>query len=224
MIELFYKPISVFGDNNNILFWGCLHLMHNPIHWATPLWAQRGYGSAEDHFAGLVRNWNNKANNETVGFLLGDSVFGENAVRHLEYFFHSIKFRRIYMCAGNHYAGIARLFGDSNIWNITDSKQVIIVPNYFEVEVNKRIRICASHYPVLSWNGAAKGSWMLYAHVHGNLNKSAIGKLYQSQGRSREVSVEAASSPLSVEELKFELDRKLAYAPDHHTKDTQNPF
>lgn len=221
--DFLYKPLKI--ETTNVLFWGCLHLNHLCEHWETPLWKQRGYGSAQEHFDALIKNWNSKADNETVGFLLGDSVFGKGADKNLETFFNAIKFKRIYLMMGNHYAGISQILDrlDTNIWQVSEGKEVIFIPNYFEIFVDGQ-PITMSHYPILSWNGAARGSWMLYAHVHGNLDKSEVGRMYQSRGKSAEISVDTNTYPARFTELRWRFAYIEAYAPDHHTKDTQNPF
>lgn len=219
--DILYKPIKV--HHHNVLFWGCLHLCHDPS-WEVPIWKQRGYNSAQEHFNGLINNWNAFANNQTTGFLLGDTIFGKDADKNLATFFESTNFDTIYMMSGNHYAGWSKIFSQIKENCITfGRKKVIFVPNYLEAIVAGQ-PIVMSHYPILSWNGAAKGSWMLYAHVHGNLNKSEIGRMYQSQGKSHEVSVENCPFPAALLFLTDILGQKSAYAPDHHAKDTQNPF
>ena len=46
--------------------------------------------------------------------------------------------------------------------------------DYLEVNIhnhesNFHQRVCLFHYPILEWNGAFRGSWMLHGHTHGNL-------------------------------------------------------
>ena len=67
------------------------------------------------------------------------------------------------------------------------------------------IVIC--HYPLASFNGQARGSWMLHGHCHGNLYKSEIGQpLYKT--RTLDVGVEKAPFPLSLTDLKGILGTK----------------
>lgn len=221
--ELLFKPIKI--NTSNVLWQGCWHLAHDPVHWDVPIWKTRGYNSAEEHFHGLINNWNSVANDETIGFSLGDSAFGNKAFDNLKFFLESIKFKTIYLMSGNHSASWTQILDglDSNIWRIADDKHVILVPNYLETFVCGQ-PIVNSHYPILGQNGAARGSWMLHAHVHGNLGKSEIGKLYQSRGKNKEVSVEVAPIPLSFKDLQEYFKDRENFAPDHHTASTQNPF
>jgi calcineurin-like phosphoesterase family protein len=221
--HLFYKPLKV--ESENVLFWGCLHLMHDPLHWEVPLWKQRGYNSAVEHMDSLIEKWNYLSDSETIGFLLGDNAFGRDAEKTLQTFFKSINFKTIYMMAGNHYAGFSKVLDklSDNIWKIDENKQVIIVPNYLELFVCGKPVVC-SHYPILSYNGQAQGSFHLHSHVHGNLGKSEIGRMYKQLGRVMEVSVETAPSPLPWDFINSTLSNKIIFSPDHHQKDTMNPF
>jgi calcineurin-like phosphoesterase family protein len=221
--DFLYKPVKI--ETRDVLFQGCWHLNHDPKHWDKPIWAQRGFDSAREHFDGLINNWNSVATNESIGFSLGDLAFGNEADQTLEFFLRAINFSTIYLMGGNHTAGIGKILGrlNSNVWQLTESKRAIFIPNYFEAIVCGQ-SIAMSHYPILSHNGAARGSWMLYSHVHGNLGLSDIGKSFQSNGKSKEVSVEVAPFPLSFNLLKEYFKNKESFAPDHHTANTQNPF
>lgn len=126
---------------------------------------------------------------------------------------------------GNHYAGWRQIFEhcQENIYKINDNKKVIFVPNYLEAFVNGH-PVVMSHYPILSWNGQGKGSFMLYAHVHGSLQKSELGRLYQKTTKSLEVSVDVNKYPLDFSEVRAALENKKIKQVDHHGSETQNPF
>jgi calcineurin-like phosphoesterase family protein len=127
--------------------------------------------------------------------------------------------------SGNHIAGWHQAFEsvEGNVLNI-DDKEVVFVPNYLEAYVNGQA-IVASHYPVLSWNGAAKGAIMIFSHVHGSLIKSELGRMYiEKGGRVLEVSVEAAPYPLTYGEVMNLIKNKSEFKTDHHSPNTSNPF
>lgn len=65
---------------------------------------------------------------------------------------------------------------------------------------------------------------MLYSHVHGNLEKSELGRMYVKTGRNMEVSVEKCPSPVNFKEIQVFMENREIASPDHHDKLTQNPF
>jgi calcineurin-like phosphoesterase family protein len=222
MKDYFYKPVKISSTDHNVLFWGCMHYGHDPK-WDEPIWKTRGYNSSREHDEGLIDNWNKKANKDTIGFLLGDTIFGHMADERLMELFRRLEFKVLYVLPGNHQAGYKQLLEKSenntlymsNFWDHNDQREIIFVPNYIETIVNGQA-IVMSHYPILSWNGAGKGAYHIFAHVHNNLNRSEIGRLYLKTGLNYEVSVENCPSPITFGELRAEMRKKTQSTPDHH--------
>jgi len=226
MKGLFYQPVRVEAKNHEVLFWGCLHYRHNPK-WEVPIWKWRGYESSAEHDEGIVRNWNSKATEKTVGFLLGDIMFGYGGEEEFVKLMNRLNFWRVFVMSGNHQSGWKQTFEsvkDNTLYLNGHKKEVIFVPNYLEAYVNGQA-IVASHYPLLSWNGASKNSIMLFSHVHGSLSNSELGRMYlEKGGRVLEVSVEAAPYPLTYGEVINLVKNKSEFKTDHHTAETKNPF
>lgn len=225
MKDLFYKPVKINAKDEDILVWGCPHWGHECLRWATPLWKMRGFSSLDDHDLSLINKWNLKASEETVGFLLGDLAFGKDAEKNLLHILNRLYYKEIYLLFGNHHAGVRQLFEkcEGNKMMI-GNKKVIFTPNYLEAFINGQ-PVVYSHYPLLSWNGQGKGSFMLYSHVHGKLEQSDLGKRYVNSGcRSLEMSVEKWPAPASFREIKNILLKREAVSFDGHNQDTQNPF
>jgi len=218
MKDVFYKPVKITAKDHDVLFQGCMHYGHDP-NWDTPLWKLRGYNSSREHDEGLIHNWNKKANASTIGFLLGDTIFGHNADERLLSLFRRLDFKELYVLPGNHQAGYKQLLErvQDNILlpGASEYKKVHFVPNYLEAVVNGQA-IVMCHYPILSFNGMAKGAYHIYAHVHGNLGRSELGRLYQNTGLTYEVSVENCPSPITFGELRAEMRKKVQSSPDHH--------
>ncbi len=222
--ELFYSPVKVKADPKDVLFTGCAHYGHRPK-WDVPLWKLRGHDSPEEHERAFIENWNSKANAETIGFFLGDNVFGDSDGRRFTSLMEQLYFKTAYILPGNHVSGYRQ-----NIEKVRDNrmelgnKSLIFTPNYLEAFVNGQA-IVMSHYPILSWNGQGGGSWMLYAHVHGRLEASAVGKAYKESGAKQfEVSVEVQPIPQSFADIQKHFDGRPAVSFDHHGPGTQNPF
>jgi calcineurin-like phosphoesterase family protein len=137
------------------------------------------------------------------------------------------------LMGGNHHAGFKQLFAkakvESGVFSFSFLREggqlstVYFLPNYFEI-TTKGQNFVLSHYPILSWNGQAKGSIMVHGHCHGSLSKSELGGQYILGSRTQEVTVEVEKRPVSLEELKGRFSEKEAKSFDHHEAGTQNPF
>lgn len=224
--DKFFQPIRVSGKDNSFLFWCCTHFCHDPK-WSEPIWKQRGYRSEKECTDGLIVNWNKKANYETTGFLLGDIMFGMGGAEKFFSLLSRLEFKELYIMSGNHHAGFKQAIEMSDHngdYYFSEDKVVRFYPNYLEAFVNGQA-VVMSHYPILSWNGQGKGSWMLSGHVHGNLDKSKVGEQYVNSGAlCLEVSVEKQPSPISFSEIRGLMRNRSATTFDHHGPEVKNPF
>lgn len=219
--SLFYKPVRVDAKNHEVLFWGCLHYGHDPK-WEEPIWARRGFTSSAEHDEAIINNWNSKATDKTVGFLLGDTMFGFGGEEKFKKLLSRLNFKRLYIMSGNHTAGWSQTFNsiEGNVLSVDADKEVVFVPNYLEAYVNGQ-PIVMCHYPVLSWNGAGKDAWMLFSHVHGSLINSEVGRLYLAKGgKTLEVSVEVNTFPLTYGQVHTIMKNKDIFKTDHHAEVT----
>jgi calcineurin-like phosphoesterase family protein len=217
MKDLFYKTVKINSTDHDVLFWGCMHYGHDPK-WDVPIWKTRGYNSSFEHDEGLIFNWNKKAGASTIGFLLGDTIFGHNADERLITLFKRLDFKELYVLPGNHQAGYKQLLErvQDNILlpAASEYKQIHFVPNYLEAVVNGQT-IIMNHYAQATWNGQHKGAWHLHSHSHGNLYKSELGKLlYKS--KTMDVGVEVCSEPISFAELRAKFRGYDQITFDHH--------
>ena len=217
MKDLFYKSVKITSTDHDVLFWGCMHYGHDPK-WDIPIWKTRGYNSSFEHDEGLIMNWNKKAGASTIGFLLGDTIFGHNADERLINLFKRLYFKELYVLPGNHQAGykqlIERVQDNILLPSASEYKQVHFVPNYLETSINGQA-IVMNHYAQATWNGQHKGAWHLHSHSHGNLYKSELGKLlYKS--KTMDVGVEVCSEPISFAELRAKFRGYDQITFDHH--------
>ena len=219
-----FSPLKFKGTDDQFLFWACSHFNHNP-NWDEPIYKQRGYNSADECRDGLILNWNKKSSHETIGFILGDIMFGMGGAETFIKLLDRLNFKELCICSGNHCAGFNAaidLTDENGRYYFNSEKFVQFLPNYFEAFVNGQA-VVMSHYALASWNGQAKGSYMLHGHCHGNLIKSELGKILYTT-RILEVSVENCPSPLTFGEIRKLMRDKEIKAFDHHTAATQNPF
>lgn len=217
MKDLFYKSVKITSTDHDVLFWGCMHYGHDPK-WDVPIWKTRGYNSSFEHDEGLIMNWNKKAGASTIGFLLGDTIFGHNADERLISLFRRLDFKQLYIMSGNHQAGYKQLIEkvQDNILlpSASEYKQVHFVPNYLETSINGQ-SIVLNHYAQATWNGQHKGAWHLHSHSHGNLYKSELGKLLY-KAKIMDVGVEICPEPISFAELRAKFRKYDQVTFDHH--------
>lgn len=213
---LFYKPIKVSNSPDNVFVWSDTHFNHKCEHWTIPLWKARGYDSVELHNEGLIKNWNLTVRPDSTAFHLGDFIFGMNSYEQIKNILTRLNFKDLYIMPGNHSSGWKQLFEQVklNVWNISEDKRVIMIPNYAETIVDGQMFVL-SHYPILSYNGQSRGAICLYGHVHGNMQSNNLGKLY-AQAKTMEVTVEASSTPVSFEYITNYFSKKPTLTFDHH--------
>lgn len=88
------------------------------------------------------------------------------------------------------------------------------VYDYHELKIDfgdkKKQKIALFHYPVISWNALARGSWMLHGHCHGNLP--------QPLGKIMDVGVDRHKyKPIHIDDVKSWMDHREIHLPgDHH--------
>lgn len=122
--------------------------------------SKRPFGSVEHMNHSLVANWNKLVAQDDEVFHLGDVSFGppgptKNLLSQLN--------GRIRFIPGNH---------DKKNW-VRDSRDLLLPALYertFELgSASQKIVLC--HFPLLTWNRAAHGSWMLHGHSHGSMDE-----------------------------------------------------
>lgn len=221
---LFYRPLKVTANERDICFWSDTHFGHRCERWETPIWKARGFSSIEEHDWSLINYWNEKATPNTTFFHLGDFIFGYDTVQRFDTILKQVNFETLYLMPGNHNSGWKQHFEQQskNILYLSDTKRVIFVPNYLEALINNQ-PIVMSHYPIVSYNGQAKGSWMLHGHCHSNLYKNPIGSLLY-KAKIVDVGIENMPKPTTFSELLCFFENKGAITFDHHNQSTLNPF
>lgn len=74
--------------------------------------------------------------------------------------------------------------------------------------------IVLCHFPILSWDGMAHGSWHLHGHCHGSIDRT-----WNSTGLRMDVGVDAEGinwSPISLEEVQNRMALRTVVPVDHH--------
>jgi calcineurin-like phosphoesterase family protein len=221
------------SPESRIFFFSDFHYDHDPK-WEVPLWKVRGFNSVIEHNETLVSRWNAKVRGSDVVFVLDDTVFGKGAEDKLKFLFKTLNYKYLYIMPGNHHAGYKQLFNQAFSTNRIDpyyrlllfaegDKEVFAIPNYYEIFVgNKPIVLC--HYPILSWNGMAQGSFLCYGHVHQSLSKVDWTRDNYLKGKVLDVGPESVGEPQSFDEIMKIMAAKEIVKTDHHSKETSTPF
>lgn len=173
----------------NRWFTADLHLGHKNI--IKPDYCDRPFATIEENDLELARRWDAVVKPEDEVYILGDLCFN---VRQAEAFLENRPGQKI-MIWGNHdpkkageRARLAPRFVKTG--DILETKDPV---------TDTKIVMC--HYPMLRWNKAHFGSWMLHGHTHGGL-------IYPMQAKIMDVGVDADGSgyfPVSLDVVRAHM-------------------
>lgn len=169
---------------NSIFFTSDLHFGHANI----IRYCNRPFSSIEEMNEQLIQNWNSTVQPNDTIYILGDVFFCpvDEAVEILTRL-NGIK----KLVLGNH---------DKIIRNQTILKTFFsaILPDLHEDKIDG-INVVMCHYPLLTWNRAHHGSFMLHGHCHNNIP-------FDGKSRRMDVGVDAQGyMPVSWSQIKDQL-------------------
>ena len=220
------KPTKINFDPEKIFVSSDLHLFQTCENWDNPLWKRRGFDSVEGHYEGIKKNWNSVVGEDSIVFLLGDTIFGKGGYEKWLRFLRGFNFKHLFLMPGNHFAGMQDLINNMGGPNFfLDGKRIEIIPNYYEAIINGE-SVVMSHYFIASWNGqnSSKGaSFHLHGHSHQSLLKGELAD-YISRVRAMDVGIDYNLFPLSFKYIYDKLIKIKPYSPDHHSENAENPF
>ncbi len=157
-------------------------------------YSNRPFPNVDEMNETMIQNINKKVGENDTLFILGDFTFGNpnQAILVLS----RINCKNKFYIFGNH---------DKPMFDSKIKQFFIEMTNYKEIYIEdlslefKKQHICLMHYPILEWNKAHRGSWMLHGHCHGNLK---IPKELE-KARITDVGVDCWNyTPVSYQELK----------------------
>ncbi|MFW6855297.1 hypothetical protein ACODYM_28820 [Burkholderia gladioli] len=156
----------------------------------------RAFPSVDDMDRYLIDNWNAVVQPGDTVYHLGDLSFHKldrtiEIVRQLRGQKHWI--------AGNHDKKLAKARGLSDLFVQVTPLHEIKVADPDAAGGKQRIVLC--HFPMLTWNAAHHGAWMLHGHSHGTLRHPHVMRLM-------DVGVDPnCLSPVSYESVKLYIER-----------------
>jgi len=166
--------------------------------------SNRPWQTLERMHRGLVDRWNAKVSHEDTVYNLGDWSFAGRG--HTLMVTSQLKGRIIHLC-GNH---------DSRTkMAVRPGLDVLLADRIADLTIGKQ-RLVLCHYPLLTWEGAHRDTWMLHGHSHGSLDKRFNGSTTRI-----DVGVDSEHTnyaPLSFDEIAAIMARRKYEAVDHHGK------
>ena len=135
-----------------ILFTADLHLGHTNIikHCSRP------FSSVEEMDEHLISAWNKSVRPSDSVYILGDLIFRSSASPNS--YLSRLRGKK-HLIIGNHDKDWAK--------KADMSKHFLSVERFVEIS-NGQHKITLCHYPLMSWNHMAKGSYMIHGHIHNN--------------------------------------------------------
>jgi len=168
---------------------------------------RKGFSCVEEMDAKLVENWNSVVPKHGMVFFLGDLSFSklDRTAELLEQLNGEILW-----VPGNHdkrMLGRVLAIGAGWVTKLDSIFEIDVLDSTLEAK-KQRITLC--HYPMMVWNRAGYGSWMLHGHSHASLVDTSMSLRI-------DVGVDAQNlTPVSYHQLKSQM-RGRCYVPvDHH--------
>lgn len=165
-------------------------------------YCSRPWANVYDMNEALIENWNSVVDYEDDVFVLGDVALlggNPNGKKEVENILRRLN--------GNKYL----IYGNHDKQAVRQAAGFIEKVDYKTVTVNNQY-IVMSHYPMVTWHGSHRNSWMLHGHCHGTLARDM-------STRRLDVGVDVPMwnyTPVSFEQLKAEMDKVVFKPNDHH--------
>lgn len=153
----------------------------------------------------LVNNWNAKIATTDRVFHLGDFCMGDT--RQAMVYLRRLNYGQLYFIFGNHDKAMKELSKSNEVLRLFPN--LYFLGDMFETKVENQI-ITLNHYAMRVWGKSHHGAWQLYGHSHGTLPDDP-------HSLSIDVGVDCHDySPISFEEVKKKMAKKLWRPIDHH--------
>lgn len=183
------------ADPHKVFFTSDLHFGHKNV----IKYSRRPFKDVDHMDEELIARWNAKVPTDGKVYFLGDLSFRkpERTLRIVNRLHGDIRFIR-----GNHdhvKGDLARRFS----W----------IKDYHETRSPDGRKLILCHFPMVTWNGASRGSWMLHGHCHGNLKVTPTTRMDVG------VDTHPNHEPYSWSEVRSILSKREYNKVDHHGAD-----
>lgn len=172
-------------------------------------YSNRPFTSVEEMNEALVKNWNERVQQDDIVYHLGDFAFSQyDALKRTARRLNGTK----HLILGNHDKAIIQ-----HREELLSSKTFASIQNYLELKYASEMFVLF-HYGQRVWNKSHHGSIHLYGHSHGSL--PPFGKSVDVGVDSKEItgSVKSAADyrPVSVDEVIAYMKKRDPIVVDHH--------
>lgn len=176
-------------DERMIYFTSDLHLNHARI---IEL-ANRPFGSVEEMNDTIIGNINDTVGADDTLWVLGDVCMGMTKTQDARKLLETLECKDVHLVMGNHDPRRRR---DELI-----EAGFATVSDYEELRVGSHRAAVLCHYPLMSWNGSARGAYMLHGHIHATAEYNERNR--RDGIRRYDVGVDANGyRPVSIEHVK----------------------
>lgn len=169
-------------------------------------YCSRPWASVEEMNEGLIERWNARVTADDTVYFVGDFVFsGTTKAREI---FDRLRGDK-HLIVGNHDHATGKKMPWASV-----SDYLLIRPNLEYQDDGGDFRkvphpIVLFHFPILSWDGMAHGSWQLHGHCHGSLADNGSLRM--------DVGVDANNwEPVSLTEIQSRMALRTVVPVDHH--------
>jgi calcineurin-like phosphoesterase family protein len=121
--------------------------------------SRRPFGSLEQMHAAFIRNWNEVVTHEDTVYHLGDVSFAGRG--HTLMILSQLKGRIVFL-PGNH--------DNARKMALRPGLDTVSADRILDVTYRNQ-KLVLSHYPLMTWEKAHHGAWMLHGHCHGSLDE-----------------------------------------------------
>jgi calcineurin-like phosphoesterase family protein len=168
-------------------------------------YSKRPFESVDEMNEAMVTNWNSVVKDNDDVYLLGDLGMDRKIVRYIK----RLK-GRIHWIVGNH---------DKKTKRMAEFKSLFVwIKDYHELKIYEdgiKQKIVLFHYPIASWNGMHRGSWMIHGHCHANY-KPGLPHV-TDKGKILDAGVDCHKFyPVSYSQVKAIMNKKKFWFVDHH--------
>lgn len=153
----------------------------------------------------IIKNWNSVVGEKDVVYNIGDVAFEKDRTK-LEWLLSRLNGIK-HIIWGNH-DNVLKSIAWKDYFHTGADIRTIVVPAESNGGVSQRIVLC--HYPLLTWDRAHYGSFMIHGHCHGTLKDDP-------QSRRLDVGADVHNfTPVSMEQINKIMSTKTFIPIDHH--------
>jgi len=228
-----FKVIKIKHPDDKVFAVSDLHIGHDKNF----IYEKRGFTSAQDHDHNVIGVFNKTCNHESIVINIGDFVFNDAKGERFKSLCRQLNFGIMYLLIGNHTSGHKRIYTDALKAQFPDAiaadgqvkyeiypleylvdnnpdKKIVFLPQYTEFVINnKQFVFC--HYPIISHNDQANGSFMICGHSHGSCE---FTNTKTGSGYRLDVGIESFEKPISIVEIRNFFQNRTITSFDHHGK------